>query len=450
LSVYLIGSELEVNDKKLIENLTIRRDTLILLDQLQYKYINVPSSSFENISPLELLGSLVPLFAASVPIRVLISVQADRHSIEHFDFREILSVNVRSDSIEITPLSSSEGAELFRLSGCPNISQTLREHLSERLGGLPICIIAAAKQFNAFSNLVDREAYSIDITSTDTLETSVATFFDSYIELISAQNPDANSHPEAILRLLALMPGPTSKYYLTDLLNKIKIRRLEYFDVYNTRNLPRPFVTESGDRVGLHPMARDNIRRQLDDIVSGKIVDRHTSQSEIAAIHLAAARLSFDVIKEAPERMTLTETEAIEGSIFHLLRYRDTRTNLRTRHGQRKFFDTWANIFSGAATNREITEFCFREIAQKFLFDGQLQVTRSLGQYETKAKVLCHFFRNRLPSSNIEYLDENNWFVLLTEIAICFMHCGRLKLAASAIYEAKQILQRRELKMTII
>ena len=441
LTSYLVREEREVFDESVMSFIRRRGSTFVLFDQVS---LEGPETLFRRgnfISPVDLVHAMAPLFAARVGLKVLLSVRADAQSVEQLRIEEHLPANILCDSTELRALDAEEGAELFRLQGLSVLSEPMLGYLSRRLGGIPLCITAAAQQLKDCDSSAEREAYCLNLGSLGDPSPAIKVFFDQYLAVLTSRPHPCDAHPQAILRLLALMPGATHRQFLRDLVEKLRLSRLSEFEIDSSRRYAGPFVTMNKDRIDLHPMARESIRAELDAIVKGRS-DPHTNADELARIHLVAAQLSFQSLLDVPPVLSLAEIEAIEGVIFHLLRYRDVRekiaANTRGKLSARRIRPD--EIFEGTASAIEITTFCFKEVAYKFLFDGDHQISLLLGQYETKAKILCHFFLNQKIAVAIPFFDEGESLVLLIEIAVCFMHSGRLKLASSAAATARKVI----------
>ncbi len=438
--LYYIGHEAEAFDLAALARLKLIAPIFMWFDQLQYSADNDANAS---ASPRDLIHALSPLFSERIPVNILISAQTVRISDNHLGLTGQIPQGVVYGSAEVRALDPSEGADLLHSAGCSEISRPKLENLSRQLGGIPICLDAAAQRILEFRTAAERESYCVHLASgsPSSNQALIAEFFSKYLKSV-IQGRYPGGHPEAVLRLLALMPGPIHRQFLEDLLRELKINRLEDFDPSSATRLAGRFVTMNSDRIDLHPMARDEIRRDLDSIVAGS-ADANTNRNEIAQIHLASARINNRSLENVPEVLSLAEIEAIEGVVFHLLRYRDCRPpEAEGKSPAKPKHNDADRIFEGRANPFELTQFCYNEIAVKFLSDRGKQVTRLLGQYETKAKILSHFFRSRSISSTVPFLDDLSTLNLLIDVAVCFMHSGRLQLAARATAAAKHCLLR--------
>ena len=259
-----------------------------------------------------------------MPLNVLLSVQGDQQSIQLLRLAGHLPRNIRYGSAELRALDRIEGPELFRLHGCTDLSDSVLQDLSVRLRDLPICIAAAAYQLRECHSWAEREAYCIKLNSVSGPTHQMAEFFEKNPQILTSRHRPPKPHPQAILRLLALMPGATHNQFIHDLVEELRSERLPEFEADANRQFSGPFVVMNRDRIDLHPMARENIMRELDAIVNGRH-DDNTDASELARIHLVAARLSFRSLLDVPTVLSLAEMEAIEGVIFHLLKFRDIR-----------------------------------------------------------------------------------------------------------------------------
>jgi hypothetical protein len=437
---YFVGEELETVDAATADHLLGGPPKFVLFDQIRLDGDDEAARLRKGASPIDIVRAVSPLFAPDIGLCVLMAVQAPRTAIDRLHLQDYLPRGVAFEHAEVASLAQEEGAELLRRSGCERVSQEDRERLSARLRGIPLCLAAAARQVSELTAEA-REAYLVHLDSLNPTESPVGPFFSQLLPRLETRKQDNDTHPEALLRLLALMPGATQMRFLERLVQEVAIKRLREFHI-DERRIISPFIMMSKDRIDLHPMAREYFRRELAAIMLGRS-DPFTDVGELACIHLSAAKLSYEIISDDPKRLSLAEVEAIEGSIFHLLRYRDLAAKSSPTIRRQKSRQEWENhIFSGRASAEEITHFCYRYIAALYLLDGEEKLPRLLGQFETKAKILCHFFKDRKIDAEIPFFSDKQAKRLLFEVALCFQHCGRLRLAHLATETCAQVVER--------
>ena len=178
-------------------------------------------------------------------------------------------------------------------------------------------------------------------------------------------------------------------------------------------------------------------------MAAGELVDETTDRAELAWIHKALAMSFVEQLPQNTKDFALVDMASIEGTVYHLLnlrhllpherrstvhpgRYRSGRDSLKLR----------AKIALDTATDVEITKYALEAIARVYLFDRAHYVTRVLGQFESKARILSYFLEDRSRVSSLDFLSPEDQHKVLSEIAVCWMHAGRLRLAQKSVTRA--------------
>ncbi|WGM40024.1 hypothetical protein AMEJIAPC_02965 [Caulobacter sp. NIBR1757] len=389
------------------------------------------------------------LFLAQAGVRasVLLGVQTAEKTGDALGISGRLDASTGVEFVSPKRLSPEEGALLFQALEVGGLSLPDLQSLSARLQGLPISITAAAHYLRE-ANAVQAEAFLTDIAKAGDFQFFDA-FFERYLQAINSGAVDPQAHPHAYLRLLALMPGPVAKSRLDDLLAKGRIRRLQNGDTGLFERMRIAFVIDQDSHIDINPMVRSLLRQELARHVreSAPGVDR--DRAELRWIHATAAISCHSRLPLRPSDYTIAEIEMIEGVLYHLLAVRDLldepQPGAAPDEDLRPLEDLLAEPLSPAA----ITRFCLEKIVRRYLMDRRThRVTRILGQFETKARLLGLFFDGSDDGSGPRHLDVWDQVDLYGEIGVCWMHAGRLKLAHEALAKAMRCFQRMGLTVT--
>jgi hypothetical protein len=353
------------------------------------------------------------------------------HSMQQIGGR--LSASTRFTVLQVKRLTPGEGAQMMRALGVDDLAASDLEDLSNRLGGLPISLAAAAHYLRS-ADADQAEAFLIEIHSRGRDFRFFEVFFKPFLDALNRGGFDQRAHPRAYLRLLALMPGPVSKLWLDDLMQHGRIRRLEDGSTRAFERMQKDFVADLGERIDINPMMRGLLRRELARVVERGEDDDTTSREELWWIHATAARWCLTRLPSDPASYSSVQIEMIEGALYHLLALRELLTETPRQDDWKPSGSTdFEGLFDGRSDAGAITRFCLEHIARRFLIDRAHRATRVLGQFEMKARVLSLFFENLDHGGRPRWLPVRDQAVLYSEIGVCWMHAGRLKLAQVAL-----------------
>jgi len=378
----------------------------------------------------------------NVRARVLLGIQDAGANMRIRDLETSFHANVAFKRIILEPLSPKDGAELLRALGIQGMSQSDLERISGKLQGLPIAMNAAARYLMTTSRHEDREKF---VTSCGYFErNSFTEMFGKYISALDSTSTGASLH--AFMRLLALMPGPTLQTEIDELLAIGGIKRLEGATVadFIMQQLP-PFIVVLGAHLDLHPFVRSFLRKHISDVINGQHTDPHISREEIYRIHAIAAKRCLERLKWTPNNgFEKPDVLDIEGAIYHLITLRglcdqDELTNNRET-ALLSYDEFMTRIQERRITPNSITSFLITNVAERFLFSNNHHMTRILGQFETKARILTYFFENQDLKGDLRFIAPDDARRLLSEIGICWMHSGRVHSATAALVRAKNLI----------
>lgn len=370
------------------------------------------------------------------PVSLIVALQSDAAYLDPL-WLSRLHAGVRVSLQHLSALSDDGGATVLERMGVKRLSRDDLIRISGKLMGLPIALEAAA----TYLVKADDSASEEFITRLDAKPFgfhSFIEFFERYIDLLCQNNFDQNCHPHAFLRLLALMHGPTTKALLDNLLIHKRITRLEGGSINKLLNTGVAFVKDDGVNLDLHAFVRSLLRRELDAVVNGERRDETISIEELSWIHATVGLHCLRLLEDCRSSdITSIEIADIETAIYHLLTLRNLLPKLKTAEvGERpsirdnKPASFVQRISTLLITPAEITEFCWRNIALRYLIDKEHRVTRCLGQFETKARILTYFID---PDGEVAFLNQKDTNKLLREIGTCWMHVGRLALASASL-----------------
>lgn len=435
--------------------------TLIVLDGLRaQRFANsirlVDATSWQRPKLQELTEILRTIFSLLPRCAVMVAIENNGRPVDRELISREIPHEVSLNHVELTQLSNKDGSELLSDLGLADIDEALREQLCEKLHGMPLAIRAAA------ADLIDlepdqREYMASNLISGldenrggDGLGDFEAFFWKSMGRLerdgirwshtadASCHAPDPagsiDPHPLALLRLLALMRGPISKSQLTELISPKKINRLKNFHI-SASMASIPFILVSEDTLDVHALVRTILRKQMQKWIETEVFENTSSRSELEWIHWKSSVLKLQEFTEVddPDRITVA---AIESFVYHIT----SQIRLIPRSGaqgaarrQRQFSggitDSLVEVFRSrpdSLTDAQLWLLAYRKAVVPFLLDKKHPATRIHGQYEAKARIL---------TSLVEVVDEGTKLQpvelssLHKEIAVCWMHAGRLQLA---------------------
>jgi TIR domain/NACHT domain len=437
--------------EKAVEAINAAVRPLIILDGLVKDLPQIPGSESQLLAPTDadsvalssVRALLSELSRRAVSASVLLAIQTDRPDSDALRISSQLHAGVCFTIIPITPLSEEDGAHMLRRLGVRELSITDLKRISRQLMGLPISLQAAAA-YLVDANLLEQEVFITQLTLDGAQSQSFADFFARYLTLLYRGRVEGEAHPHAFLRLLALMPGPVPKVLIETLLGHGRITRLQTATLESLLRHRLAFVADLGERLDLHPLARKLLRNELVRIVSGNGPADTTSRDELAWIHATAADYYLRQLPTSSRDFTTIEAETIEGAVHHLLWLRDLlpedrQTSIAPGKLQDSERAVRERIISIQTTAGEITRFCFERIISRYFFNRDHHVTRFLGQFETKARILTYFLEGHSLTGMAKNLVGADWFRLVLEIGICWMHAGRLLIAERAVAAASKL-----------
>lgn len=446
---YFCGREIEALDDGLIEAIRSTGLSLFIFDGLSTerpKGANLPTTSdTETLRTLkELVGLLV---RRRVPCRVLLGIQTPYASKPALTTSQIF-VNADVVTEEVRRLSPADGAQMFKALNVDGVSEADLRRLSAQLSGLPLAIEAVARLLveTRQSGDMGKLERLVALGEHDAFGDQIPESFFARIMRDADLYANPDSHPEAFIRLLALFPGQISRRIIEMLLEKEKISRLNRASIERFSGDRIPFVTEVNNSFSLHPLVKQHVRADLDAICWGRRYDAHTSMHEIQWIHAAMAVYNLSRLKSDPSDIESMEIGFIEGALHHLIALRDLCSSASIVSDDKVFLDL-QNLMGKAIDERaveidakSITRFCFRAIAVPYFFERTFRMTRFLGHYETKARLLGFFEGGSGRGRSVDHLSALEGSRIFTEIAVSWMHSGRLELAGHAAVQGRNLL----------
>jgi hypothetical protein len=429
-----------------IEGIRAAATPLIILDGLVKNPPGVPGlSEFDLLAPtdadsvaLSSVRTLIQLLAErQAPVSLLLAIQTDRPEIDALRMAAILHAGIDFSIIPVPPLAEEDGAHMLQRLGVDDVPPGDLMRVSRSLMGLPISLEAAAKYLSEASS-IEREQFITQLNMPDRDAESFSEFFQRYMALLCRSSHDLESHPYALLRLLALMPGPVPKLLIENLLEKRAITRLRNASLDQFLRNRMAFVANVGDRVDLHPLVRRFLRGDLDRIARGEITDPTTNRDELAWIHRTVAEHCLRQLPASTNEFTAVEADNIESAVYHLLSLRelmpaDRRDNIAGQTSRVEDAAYRKRILNLECTGGEIVRYCLDQIVARYFFGRGHHLTRVLGQFETKARILTYFLEGHNLTGEAKNLSAADWSRVLLEISICWMHAGRLLIAELAI-----------------
>ncbi len=450
ISRELTGNSQQILDESLIAVFRLRSPLVLFLDGISLQW---PSQWLQEQDTLPIhdqftlsqIRNFVRRLATELlHIEIVLGVQSNRNHPDPLSIRGVLPASAKYYEIPVKPLTDEQGARLLGRLGLNHMSVSDLKTLSNRLEGLPIALVAASEHLRMVPP-DQHEDYLIDLSSNPNGDT---TYSSKFLKLVTNLKHiiSIRSHPLAVLRLLALMPGSTPTIWIDSLCQEHTLVRLNDFQTAHLNSAPLPFVTVSGKFIDMHALVRATILKDLrDDLTSGS--DPHVTRSEIMKIHLGMAQICFNFISSKHSHPTHYHLCAIEHILNHLVQYCDYLANDDTHtHNIKSKEELIDAIFAGDASRSEIIHFLWHYVSKPYLFDNSKYVTRVLGQYETKARILRYFFPGRNIEVKIVGLTRLDAEDVMRELSICYMHAGRLLSANSAIVRSLEHFDSRHLR----
>lgn len=444
ITAFFCGREAAAPSEELVAALRAQARPLIILDGLALSASGRSRLLAETDSEsLRLIRELINfLTSRAVSCLFLVGLQipaARAHAPGSYLFaQEVIET--------LQPLSPEDGATMLGEMGVRNIAGDDLRRISEHLHGLPLALEAMARLLLEAESAGDPVAVE-SLIAADTPDSSLADVLGhSYSKIMRAADAHKNDedfHVEAFIRLLAVMPGQVHISTLEMLLDGGQIVRLRrpMLERFTGGNLP--FVRYVGQHFSLHPLVRSRVREEIEQLVAGKASDHNVSIEELQWIHAKMALFNISKYNKDPIEIDYEDIHFIEGALYHLVALRDLGAIPAERAAGGVFAELSRRI--GGLGLDAITEYCYSRIVVPYLFDRSHRITRFLGHYETKAKLLALVERGGTGTRRRkEHLAPRHARRVFTEMAVSWMNCGRLRLAHNAVTKAKAFFEFRQ------
>jgi hypothetical protein len=412
----------------------------------------------------DLTDKIAPILCESESMVMIVCFERNGPSIPLRAFQSRLPQSIKVTRHEVEPLDENEGVSFLWRLGVVTLSEAEGRSLSQKLMGIPLALVAAADDLRHMEPAEQERYLDALATGAASRQTSVSRAeFSAFVhaklswsDIESASEArtsgrhqdEMDPSPYAFLRLLALMPGPLSRAHLTEITQERRLVRLRNLSVDVVFRRDFPFTLVRDDYVDIHPMVREILREELNEFINGeKLYDKFTSQGELEWIHWKSAILHWRFIRNEtdPDHRTVSSLEAF---VYHMMAqarlvpkgkkggHRRARSSL-----EKGLAPAVIERFTGEAgrlSNRELWMFAFEKGARPILLDSRREATKVYGQYEAKARILMYLVEtavhNGIPVSDKLLVD------LYKEVALCWMHAGRLNSAAQALSSARNRL----------
>ena len=395
----------------------------------------------DAVSLTALREGLFELLRQAPNLTVILCVENNSHLIEQ-RFLDSVGPYVPFDHFVMPTLSANDGAAfLASLLSVPLPMEQLRQ-ISDHLQGMPLALTVVAAELGRLSES-ERERYAAyrsagpdDLESEDGYEQFKKLIL-GYLALLEADRgtdakgalhaPQASIH--ALLRLLALMPGPTTISHLRGLLDARKIRRLEAMTPDDHRLAQVPFIIRLDGKLDVHALVRRIFRGELDSFVNNNTFDAYTSRAELEWIHWRLALMNWAIIKEfgASGDTDGLGTSVIEAFVFHIMQLiRLTQPDRQRKRSSGGLKDNTVALFEEdihKVTNVALWDIAYWGVVAPYLLERKYVSTRIHGQYDVKARVLEQLVRATDRGITIAPLQLAE---LHKEIAVCLMHGGHI------------------------
>jgi hypothetical protein len=371
-------------------------------------------------------------------LSILLCIQSDAGSRDPLDLERDLSPTSKYLGVLAERLSTEQAVEMALTFEVSRVSDAELRAICRRTDGLPITIEVICSYIKSCDEY-ELDEFMVSDVPADFRHEGFTKFFRSYLTKADMKSHGRGSHPVAIMRLFALMPGPIPIAWLDLLSQELDIGRIRSSLGSELGKTAVPFLIRRDNFIDIHALARAELNRDMNDVISGGRKNRFVNLGEVQSIHLAMANVCRRLLAQKT-RIRKFDAHAIEHLVYHLIRYRD----LVLEYGQHCELLTKAfaqggggsGIYSGEASPKEITDYCWHEIIMKFVVDRSHTFTRNLGQFERKANILSHLLPGRDINRTPEFLAAVQSGELLKEISICYSHLGRLNMALAAVNSA--------------
>jgi hypothetical protein len=437
------------------EALAANHDNLIVLDGLKLEQFSEGPHTgplIAGVTPgrrpqLRDLAELVAPFLNSTRNTVIIlCLENNSKEVADTVFVRPLERHVQVKQWQVDPLDDDEGAEFLADLGVSSLDVGSRRRISSRLHGLPIALDAAAKELMRLVG-AEREAYIDGLPSASaSVGNDFERFFRNYLSRLDADGGAlADPHPHALLRLLALMPGPIPETHLDEILSKKRVTRLKNLSSEAVMTNEFPFTAVVSRTINVHGMVRSILRAEIDEFIQkDKFDNSNTSREELEWIHWQAARFHWNTIRKGNEPNSTLVT-AIESFVYHMMAQtrlippESARRRKRPTGGADDIALEGFEQRSGRLSNGQLWSIAYDKAVRPFLIsDNRHLATRIHGQYEAKARIL----QLLTDAVQTDAVREGVIVAPLTlaelhkETAVCWMHAGRLKSAGDSATEA--------------
>lgn len=431
------------------EGCNAKTGRLLVLDGLQIRrdqsgvWIELPE---QQVHFDEILRIINLIWTDMGPIAIVMGVENNgKKDIVDADLLNRLLPNALHAVWRLTALTPEEGAEFLFRKGLHQVDEQDRRALSSRLQGLPIALKAAAQEFYFMSD-IDREAYVANLT-VDTLDGSAPNndfliFFQGWLDRHSKVDDDSvddegrNAHPLAVLRLLAILHGAVTQQELLEVVSALSLKRLSGRSFEYVFRDELPFVAKIDDKFELHAMVRKFLLEELRHFEKTGNFDAYTNRGELENIHWKAASMQRRFLKNE----TLADSEtifAVESFVHHMVEQirlipqgpkATGRRATRVAGGRSNDIEVF-EAKAGTLSDGRLWWIAYVE-ARKWLLDSRKTSTRIYGQFEAKARILGQLLKVAVDEDlNIPVNSTD----LRKEVALCWMHAGKLQLAQEAL-----------------
>lgn len=378
---------------------------------------------------------------------VIVGIENNTRCITRDDLVNLVRLDAILSEHHVIPLSDDYAERFLFERGVRKDSKADRVRIARHYGGIPALLDAVAKEIDGMS-ASERQEFVAELPS-ETMPSSVArplAFLEQWLErheehgLAQSNSNQDMAHPKAFLRLLALMSGSVTIGELRELSMRVRIKRISGLNIDNIRLRDLPFVNEvERDTFILHPAAKQFLRDQLSASLASGEGDPFCTREELEAIHWCAAQIRQRALRNSDEAKPW-RVRTVEAFVHHIceqiLLIPDSDKTPRLSHKpvskalserNREDFARGAGLLTG----RQLWQMAFGEV-KRFLLDPEKAATRSYGQFEAKARILTKLLETaRLRGIGVAAEPIN----LHLEIAICWMHSGRLELARKVLRE---------------
>jgi tetratricopeptide (TPR) repeat protein len=456
---YFVSGQSDKGSVSIFEALAVNQSNLIVLDGLKLEHFSEGShvgALIAGVTPgrrpqLRDLAELVaPFLNRTHNTVVIVCLENNSQLVGDTAFVRLLDRHVQVVTKTVEPLDDDEGAEFLGALGLLSMDIARRRRLSGRLHGLPGALDAAARDLMRLAG-AEREHYLDNVAMVGAgSENDFERFFRASLSWYESRIPtvvgSADPHPQALLRLLALMPGPITEVQLDEILRKGRVKRLRNLSSDQVMRGEFPFTSVMNRTVDVHGMVRGILRAEIDDLIERDAFENsNTDREELERIHWLAARFHWNTIKRGDEPNSTLVT-AIESFVYHMMAQIRLIPKGSARRGK------WP---TGGASERVLATFTFEEgwgrlsngqiwsiafdkaVKPLLIFDRRHRATRIHGQYEAKARILqllTNALENGVPVVPTTAAE------LYKETAVCWMHAGRLRSAGNAATRAGVVI----------